>query len=574
MRRMRDGRQSAITLGIGLALMMGGTQQAIAVVPEPTDRPIDQDDLTLSAMADRLADLEKQNTTLQGRVRELEAADGQAWLTEQRASEIRGIVQDVLADADSRTSLQDFGATAGWNDGFFIQSPDGRFRLDVGGMIQARYQYSHIRSNYRTEDPDFGQAYAAQDDAYRRFGWDIPHARLDFGGHVFGPDTTFRIQGEFANQRGDYFTAYTNPIQVTSNDFGQRNGFLQLLDVWIARELGSGFSVRVGQFKLPFDLGWEVSIANQLTGDRTMTALHMGLGRSQGLELGYRGDDIRYRVALSEGAEDNLFSSYKLAVTNPVNSPYYLNQSDISLSARMEWKLIGRWEDFDRMTSPPGEENGLLLGAGFHWQRNKVYLNPTAINNTQTNEEVGGLLLPVSANNFNDWIGLTADITANFGGASVTASGYFHNVDGGATYLIGGFGPIAGNQDNDTGNPTYDVGIIQLLGASVYGSMYLTPDIEGFVGIDYMEMFGGDLDELPGNGTSLFLYGAFANPDPVLGISLGGTWYVDGEDIKIGVNCTYFPDDVSPNWNTPELGVRATPGGDEYILRAYFQLLF
>ena len=56
---------------------------------------------------------------------ELKQQNGQDWLTEQRSSEIRGIVQDVLADADTRTSLQSSGAMAGYNNGFFLASPDG-----------------------------------------------------------------------------------------------------------------------------------------------------------------------------------------------------------------------------------------------------------------------------------------------------------------------------------------------------------------------------------------------------------------------------------------------------------------
>jgi hypothetical protein len=549
MRRMRDRQRLAITSGMAVALMTG-----TALAAGSGAGTTENDDLTLEAMAKRLADLEKQNDTLQGRVRELESADGELWLTEQRATEIRGIVNDVLADADTRSSLRDSGATAGWNNGFFLQSSDGRFRLNVGGMVQARFQYSHIRANYDTSDPQFGQAYTSQDDSYRRFGWDIPHARLDFSGHVFDSDTTYRILGEFANQRGDYFTPYTNPTQVSSNDYGQRNGFFQLLDAWIAQELGGGWSVRVGQFKLPFDLGWEVGIANQLTGDRTMTALHMGLGRSQGIELGYRGDDIRARLALSEGAYDGLFADYKLAVTSPANTPYYQTQSDFSISSRVEWKLAGAWADFDRMTSPPGEDFGMLAGFGVHWQMNKVYLNPTSVNNTQANENVQGFIFPVSANNYNNWIGLTGDLTTNLGGAMITASGYWHIVDGGATYLLGNFQPIGGNQDNVSG--------------------YLTPDIEAFVGFDYMDTIGGDLNALPGNGTSLFLYGAYKDPDPIFAITFGGTWYIDGEDLKFGMNCTYFPDSVSPNWKTPELGVRATPSSDEFVLRAYFQLMF
>ena len=144
MRRMRDRQRLAITSWMAVALMTGS---ALAAGSGPGSN--EGDDLTLEAMAKRLADLEKQNDTLQGRVRELEAADGELWLTEQRATEIRGIVNDVLADADTRASLRDSGVTAGWNNGFFLQSPDGRFRLNVGGMVQARYQYSHIRSPWQ-----------------------------------------------------------------------------------------------------------------------------------------------------------------------------------------------------------------------------------------------------------------------------------------------------------------------------------------------------------------------------------------------------------------------------------------
>ena len=91
---------------------------------------------------------------------------------------------------------------------------------------------------------------------------------------------------------------------------------------------------------------------------------------------------------------------------------------------------------------------------------------------------------------------------------------------------------------------------------------------------DYMEKIGGDFNALPGNGTNLFLYGAYKDPGSFFAITFGGTWYLDGEDLKIGVNCTYLPDSVSPNWKTPELGVRSTPSSDEFVVRAYFQLLF
>ena len=55
------------------------------------------------------------------------------------ADEVRAIVAEMLADADTRSSLLQGGGSAGWDDGFFIESGDGSFRLNVGALIQFRY---------------------------------------------------------------------------------------------------------------------------------------------------------------------------------------------------------------------------------------------------------------------------------------------------------------------------------------------------------------------------------------------------------------------------------------------------
>ncbi len=565
MRRMRQGRRIGCTTLVILATTGGA-----GFAQETTTPPI-----SLEEMATRLAELEERNQALQGRVNELEGAEGEAWLSEQRAQEIRGIVTDVLADAETRTSLQSSGMTAGWDDGFFLQSPDGRFRLNVGGMLQVRYLYSNIRTAWTSEQ---GSQYQYEDRAPNRFGWDVPFARLDFSGNVFGPDTTFELSGEFANIRGQYFTGYTPQPIITPGELGDRAGALSLLDAWIAHEIADGWTVKVGQFKLPFDRGWEVSIANQLTGNRTATAYHFGLGRSQGLELGYEGDDIRWRTAVSEGANDRLFYAYRLAVTEPKNSPYFANQSDLSVSSRLEWKLAGAWEDFDRMTSPPGEEFGLLAGLGVHWQRNKVYLNEFTTNQTRSGPNNPPFSFPQSANNYNDWIGITADLSVQLGGASITASGYYHSVDSGASYLVRNFGLVGGSSGPTfSGNPTFDVGTVQLVGGSLYGAMYVVPEVELFAGVDWMEVIGGGgLSALDTTASvqNFDAYLAYQDSKAYFGITAGGTWYVDGEDVKVGASVTFSPQTVSPNWATPALGIRTTPTSDMFVLGTYFQLLF
>jgi len=91
----------------------------------------------LAASVDGGTDAMNEIANLKKEIAELKAANGDKWLTEQRETEIRAIVQDVLADADTRTSLQAAQATAGWNKGFFLASPDGNFKLNVGGQLQA-----------------------------------------------------------------------------------------------------------------------------------------------------------------------------------------------------------------------------------------------------------------------------------------------------------------------------------------------------------------------------------------------------------------------------------------------------
>ena len=99
------------------SLVLGGT----AVSASPSEVDVDHGKDALSQIAELKQVVDQQSRELA----QLKQAEGRDWLTEQRASEIRGIVQDVLADADTRTSFQDSGAMAGWNKGFFLASPDG-----------------------------------------------------------------------------------------------------------------------------------------------------------------------------------------------------------------------------------------------------------------------------------------------------------------------------------------------------------------------------------------------------------------------------------------------------------------
>ena len=114
--------------------------------------------------------LRREISALQAEIDAIRAARGdENWLTQQRAEEIRGLVHDVLADADTRTSLLQDGVTAGYDRFFYIASPDGSFRLNFLGMVQARFVFN-------SQDDE------APDDSTR---WGFENSRTRFG--VLGP---------------------------------------------------------------------------------------------------------------------------------------------------------------------------------------------------------------------------------------------------------------------------------------------------------------------------------------------------------------------------------------------------
>ena len=91
-----------------LTLLAGATTLSIAGAALGADISDD--------MARQLQELRAANEALAAKVTRLEEAAGSdKWLTDERAAEIRSIVTDVLADADSRSSLQGASMTGGWN---------------------------------------------------------------------------------------------------------------------------------------------------------------------------------------------------------------------------------------------------------------------------------------------------------------------------------------------------------------------------------------------------------------------------------------------------------------------------
>jgi hypothetical protein len=316
---------------------------------------------------------------LKAELAEIKSQQGDNWLTEQRASEIRSLVQDVLADADTRASLQSSGMTAGWDKGFFLASPDGNFKLRVKGQIQFRYVY-----NYRDINTDLGDRYTK--------GFENRRTKLTFEGNIFDKTWLYKVQAAF--NRG-----VLDDDGQTASD----SGAAQLEDAWIQKDFENGMYLRMGQYKPPFLREELVSSSRQLLIERSLLNERYNQDYSQGISLGYETDMFRLEGMFSDGIGDrNAWGpSYQ-------NSPWQQTTTEYALTARGEFKVAGEWSQFDDFTSWSGEPFGLMIGAAANWQRQE----------DGTNGPASGQQL-----------GATVDVSAEFGGANLYGAFIWVNPD-------------------------------------------------------------------------------------------------------------------------------------------------
>lgn len=264
-------------------------------------------------------ELRAQIQQLTSRVAELEGTGGN-WLSERRADEIRNIVHDVLADADTRASLLGSGMNAGYDNGFVIGSNDGNFSLRLNGQLQTRWMYSY------TESQD-----------HHRSGFENTRTKLWFSGHVVNPQWKYVIEG----------------------DFNREGGGFGLLDGYINYDYGDGMSVTVGQFKLPFLREQLVDSRYQQAVERSVVHEYFTAGRSQGIMFNYTQDAFRLSGAFSDG----------IGMANSgFAAPPAAGSTEWAFTARAELLLGGTWGQFEEFRSAPGEEQGILIGLAAHWE--------------------------------------------------------------------------------------------------------------------------------------------------------------------------------------------------------------
>ena len=422
-------------------------------------------------------DTTAQINELKAEIAALKSNQGEQWLTEQRADEIRGVVQDVLADSNTRSSFQQAGgATAGYNNGFFLSSADGNYTLKINALEQVRFVWNNGYDNDTTEN---------------QWGFENRRTQAFFSGNVVDPTWKYLVGMAYDSQPDPYVRnsgQYSVPgagysIPLSGPQF-------QLYYAQITKDLGDGFSVTVGQQNAAFTLQSQLFNAGMTQmGEYSVFEYAFGLGQQVGISAKWEKDAFRAMGGYYNAA----FTPFGSGSANSWNNN---NNQSVALAGRAEFKMAGSWDQFSKESSFKGEEFGLVGGAGVFWQ------NARAQNGTQY-----GIPSPTNPNPPYGFapVGVTVDANAKFGGFNAIAQVIWQN-----SYAF-----------QDPNASTW--------GFNLQGGAFLTEDFELFAAWNYNNIGTVDTTTTPPTAET----GIASNF-----LQLGGNWYFAKNNMKMTVLAT------------------------------------
>lgn len=504
----------------------------------------------------RIAELERL-------VAQLRAERGQTWLNERRAAEVKALVRDVLADADTRAALIDDGLTAGHNGRhFYIGSADGRYLLRVSGQIQSRYIFNRADRAIVSDEEEpvtFGPGRTVdlpdETEGDRNVaGFQLRRTKLRFDGHVLNPRFTYALQlsGHFAAS-DDQFLFEPGSLFVTDPDGsvafasglpnlgapnGTHGGDVLIEDAWIGHAFSDRLRVRTGQFKAPFLREEAVDSSRQLAVERSMIADYMTIDRTQGVELQWRDKALPLRVTamLHDG-------------TYAAGADFNRDMTEFAVAARAEWLAMGSWQQFDDFLAWSNDGRGLLFGAAVDWEMGERGRRPII---THFNDDINESYIRGAY----DVLKWTADVS-------------YENPD-----LMGlsVFAAVMGQHLENHGDTFLPNGDAHQLGAVVQAGVFLLPDkLNVYARYEWL-----DLDDLayvvvPGEGHYTYPLGnPFDNQLNV--ITLGGNYFMSGHAAKLTLDAVWSLNSLP--FNATGGGLRSDAGDGQIAVRSQLQLLF
>ncbi len=290
--------------GLFLQDLTTGFDGAYAVAASPDPR--------LDAMQLELDGLRRQIDAV--RVRQNEP-----WLTERRAHEVKALIGEVLADADTRASLLTEEFTCYYDHGFILRDHD-TFLLKICSYIQFRHLYN---SAHEVADDEIG-------------GFQSRRVALMFSGHIGSPQVSYMLMPTFSRSTGNAQFEYA----------------------YVKYKVDDQWDVTAGQIKAPFDREWLTSARLQPMVERSYVNSQFSSLYVQGVQVTRRDDNTRLLLSLHNG-------------TWGWNTDFDEDRTDYALGARGEWMVFGNWKQFSDLVGWSGDD-GLLLGAAVEYDHGET----------------------------------------------------------------------------------------------------------------------------------------------------------------------------------------------------------
>jgi hypothetical protein len=216
---------------------------------------------------------------------------------------------------------------------------EGDSKVNLGGFTQFRY-YMNFR-----DDPGNGSPH----DSGFTNGFEAPRTRLQATGNVLSKDFTFKVEGQFGS-----------------------TGEFSLLDAFARWAFDGGHAVVIGQFQNPLWREWALSPKGVLGADYSVVTAVYNPGYTQGVAWNYRADAWNVLVSANDGIQsgNTPYTTPAAQLGGPGGTGVGgLGESDIGVSARLEFKGGGDWKLFDDFSGWRGQETAWLVGLGGAWQK-------------------------------------------------------------------------------------------------------------------------------------------------------------------------------------------------------------
>lgn len=320
--------------------------------------------------------------------------------TSRATADLQAATSAVLEDARTRINYQSEELAAGHDGKFFLASPDGAFRLNIGAQIQTRYIYNN-REN---------QANNSVTTANDLAGFQLRRVKLKLGGHIGDPKITYGLS--LASNRD---TADTG-LEVAK----------------IGYKFDNGVKVTAGRFKPAFSFDELTSSSRQLAAERSSVGNVFTIDHAEGIEFEHKpADGLKVRLGLNDGA-----GSGEIGFNS---SDFNENNVDFAVTGRVDYVAFGdqSMKFAKDYTSWSGDEASLLIGGGFHHE--------------QVKSGVGG-----AVGTLDSFQRFTVDALYNNAGLSLSGAVYFETqqaVDGAAEADPFGFLAQAAYNIDDTWEP-------------------------------------------------------------------------------------------------------------------------